>query len=53
MSLLQVTLVARDYDYLPPLATGDVNTDKVDLILICTFGASPRSHATERSPTCC
>lgn len=42
MSMLPVTLVARDYDYLSPLATGDVAVDGIDLTLVRAFDALPR-----------
>lgn len=42
MSKLPVTLVARDYDYLSPLANGDVEADGIDLTLIRAFDALPR-----------
>ena len=40
--MLPVTLAARDYDYLSPLAMGDVKVDGVDLTLIRAFDALPR-----------
>jgi 4,5-dihydroxyphthalate decarboxylase len=42
MSKLPVTLVVRDYDYVSPLATGDVEADGIDLTLIRAFDALPR-----------
>lgn len=40
--MLPVTLAARDYDYLSPLATGGLKADRVDLTLIRAFDALPR-----------
>ena len=42
MSMLPVTLAARDYDYLSPLAMGDVQVEGVDLTLIRSFDALTR-----------
>jgi 4,5-dihydroxyphthalate decarboxylase len=42
MSRLPLTLAARDYDYLSPLAMGDVEIEGVDLTLIRAFDALPR-----------
>jgi 4,5-dihydroxyphthalate decarboxylase len=40
--MLSVTLATRDYDYVSPLATGDVQADGVDLTLIRSFDALQR-----------
>jgi 4,5-dihydroxyphthalate decarboxylase len=40
-----ITLATRDYDFVTPLATGDVAVDGVDLTLLRTFGALQRVPA--------
>lgn len=42
MSGLGVTLATRDYEFVAPLALGDVSAEGVDLTLIRTFGALER-----------
>jgi 4,5-dihydroxyphthalate decarboxylase len=42
MGNLPVTLATRDYDYVLPLALGDVTAEGIDLTLIRDFGALPR-----------
>jgi 4,5-dihydroxyphthalate decarboxylase len=42
MSPLPVTIATRDYDYVAPLASGDVKADGVDLTLIRAFDALER-----------
>jgi len=40
--MLPITLATRDYDFVAPLALGDVAPDGIDLTLIRTFGALER-----------
>ncbi len=40
--MVSVTLATRDYDYVSPLATGDVMAEGVDLTLVRTFDALSR-----------
>jgi 4,5-dihydroxyphthalate decarboxylase len=42
MGNLPVTLATRDYDYVLPLALGDVTAEGIDLTVIRDFGALPR-----------
>jgi 4,5-dihydroxyphthalate decarboxylase len=42
MGNLPVTLATRDYDYVVPLALGDVTVEGIDLTVIREFGALPR-----------
>jgi 4,5-dihydroxyphthalate decarboxylase len=42
MSRLPVTIATRDYDYVAPLALGDVEAENVDLTLIRAFDALER-----------
>lgn len=42
MTRLPVTIAARDYDYVAPLALGDVEAEGVDLTLIRAFDALDR-----------
>jgi 4,5-dihydroxyphthalate decarboxylase len=42
MANLPVTLAIRDYDFVAPLAMGDVNAEGIDLTLIRAFDALPR-----------
>ena len=45
MSRVPLTLATRDYDYVAPLALGDVKAEGVDLTLIRAFGALERFRA--------
>lgn len=42
MSSLPVTLAIPDYDFVAPLALGDVRAEAIDLTLVRTFGAPER-----------
>ena len=42
MPRLAITLATRDYDFVTPLATGDVAADGLDLTLIRAFDALQR-----------
>ena len=45
MATRSVTLAIRDYDFVAPLATGDVTVDGLDLRVLRTFDALPRVTA--------
>jgi 4,5-dihydroxyphthalate decarboxylase len=45
MNRLPVTIATRDYDYVAPLALGEVETENVDLTLIRAFDALERFRA--------
>ena len=42
MPRLAITLATRDYDFVTPLATGDVSVDGLDLTVLRTFDALQR-----------
>ena len=42
MPRLAITLATRDYDFVTPLATGDVAVDGLDLTILRTFEALQR-----------
>ena len=42
MATLRLTLATRDYDFVTPIATGDVTADGIDLTLVRSFDALQR-----------
>src|ERR1700730_1628981 len=42
MTPLSVTIITRDYDYVMPLALGDVKAERVDLAMIRAFDSLER-----------